>query len=106
MSGQFDCVSIIKKPTIHEYGCCISHCIQLPDGTQKTLGVFLPTEQLIVFETAVAERLEIISGECLVQIGEDAHYQRYVPGQSFYVPKNSRFKLLCREVVDYVCHFE
>lgn len=106
MSGQFDFVSILKKPTIHFNGCCISHRIQMPDGSQKTLGVFLPTEQPIVFETAVAERLEIISGECLVQIGEDEHYQRYVPGQSFYVPKHSRFKLLCQEIVDYVCHFE
>ncbi|WP_034587360.1 pyrimidine/purine nucleoside phosphorylase [Acinetobacter sp. ANC 7454] len=106
MSGQFDFVSILKKPRIHSNGCCISHCIQMPDGSQKTLGVFLPTEQPIVFETTLAERLEIISGECLVQIGDDAYYQRYVPGQSFYVPKHSQFRLLCNEIVDYVCHFE
>ena len=106
MSGQFDCVSIIKKPTIHEYGCCISHCIQLPDGTQKTLGVFLPTEQPIVFETAVAERLEIISGECRVQIADSEESELFRAGQSFYVPGNSRFKIETDDVLDYVCHLE
>ena len=106
MSGQFDFVSVLKKPTIHHLGCCISRRIQLRDGTQKTLGVFLPTEHPIIFVTSVAERVEVISGQCWVHIGEEEDYQRYMPGQSFYVPKHTEFKNLCHEVVDYVCHFE
>jgi uncharacterized protein YaiE (UPF0345 family) len=47
---------------------CISHTVQFEDGTKKTLGVILPTEQALTFETHVPERMEIISGECRVKI--------------------------------------
>ncbi len=42
--------------------------MQFEDGTKKTLGVILPTEQPLTFETHVPERMEIISGECRVKI--------------------------------------
>lgn len=106
MSNKFDVVSVLKKSAVHYGGRSISRTIQLQDGTQKTLGVFLPSEHPLVFQTYMAEKIEITSGLCQVQIGLDQDYRRYREGQIFAVPKNSQFKIICSEIVDYVCHFD
>ena len=106
MSNQFDHVSVIKKSNVYFGGSCISHTVQFEDGTKKTLGVILPTEQALTFETHVPERMEIISGECRVQIADKIESELFRAGQSFYVPGNSRFKIETDEVLDYVCHLE
>lgn len=106
MSAQFDHVSVIKKSNVYFGGLCISHTVQFEDGTKKTLGILLPTEKSLTFETHVPERMEIISGECRVQIGDSEESELFRAGQSFYVPGNSRFKIETDEVLDYVCHFE
>ena len=84
MSTQFDHVSVIKKSNVYFGGLCISHTVQFEDGTKKTLGVILPTEQALTFETHVAERMEIISGECRVQIADSEESELFRAGQSFY----------------------
>ncbi|MGE8542196.1 MAG: pyrimidine/purine nucleoside phosphorylase [Acinetobacter sp.] len=106
MSDQFDFVSVKKKPTIHYGGRSVSHLLQMQDGSKKTIGVFLPSEQALIFKTHVNERVEITSGQCLVQIGAETEYVLYAAGQSFVVPMNSQFKILVKEVVDYICHFD
>jgi uncharacterized protein YaiE (UPF0345 family) len=106
MSTQFNFVSVQKKSNIHFDGCSISHVIELTDGRKKTLGVILPTERPLVFETVVAERIEIVSGKCLVQIGNNTESQTYHAGESFYVPKKNQFKIITDDIVDYVCHLE
>ena len=106
MSTQFNFVSVQKKSNIHFDGCSISHVIELIDGRKKTLGVILPTERPLVFETVVAERIEIVSGKCLVQIGNNTESQTYHAGESFYVPKKTQFKIITDDIVDYVCHLE
>lgn len=73
---------------------------------KKTLGVILPTEQALTFETHVPERMEIISGECRVKIADSEESELFRAGQSFYVPGNSRFKIETDDVLDYVCHLE
>lgn len=106
MSTQFNFVSVKKKSNIHFDGCAVSHVIELKDGTKKTIGVILPTERPLVFETLVAERIEIVSGKCLVQIGKSRESQTYHAGESFYVPKNTQFKIIADNIIDYVCHLE
>lgn len=106
MSTQFDHVSVIKKSNVYFGGRCVSHTVQFADGTKKTLGVIMPTIEPLVFETHVTERMEIISGECHVSIGESEEKELFRAGQSFYVPANSTFKLETSEVLDYVCHLE
>ena len=106
MSTQFNFVSVQKKSNIHFDGCSISHVIELTDGRKKTLGVILPTERPLVFETVVAERIEIVSGKCLVQIGNNTESQTYHAGESFYVPKKTQFKIITDDIIDYVCHLE
>ena len=106
MSKQFDFVSVTKKPTIHYGGRSVSHVLQMEDGTKKTIGVFLPSEKPLVFEAHVNERLEIISGQCLVQIADEPEYQMFSTGESFSVQEGCVFKIHAKDVVDYVCHFE
>jgi Uncharacterized protein conserved in bacteria len=50
MSAQFDHVSVIKKSNVYFGGLCISHTVQFEDGTKKTLGVLLPTEQALTLK--------------------------------------------------------
>lgn len=106
MSRQFDFVSVTKKPTIHYGGRSISHVLHMQDGTRKTIGVILPSPQPLVFEVHVNERMEIVSGQCLVQIGDESEYRLYRESESFIVSQGSVFRLQAKEVVDYVCHFE
>ncbi|ANF82738.1 hypothetical protein A3K93_11450 [Acinetobacter sp. NCu2D-2] len=106
MSAQFDHVSVVKKSNVYFGGLCISHIVQFEDGTKKTLGVILPTETALTFKTSVPERMEIISGECRVVIGDSEESELFRAGQSFYVAGESYFKIETDEVLDYVCHFE
>lgn len=106
MSEQFDFVSIKKKANVHFNGTSISHILVLKDGTKKTLGVILPSDEPLMFKTHLAERIEIISGQCSVQIGDDPNMKIYSSGESFQIPANSQFKIQTSEIVDYVCHFE
>ncbi|MGG2096200.1 DUF1255 family protein [Acinetobacter haemolyticus] len=106
MPEQFDFVSIKKKANVHFNGASISHILVLKDGSKKTLGVILPSEEPLTFKTHLAERIEIISGQCSVQIADDPEIQVYASGESFQIPANSQFKIQTNEVVDYVCHFE
>ena len=106
MTEQFDFISIKKKANVHFDGASISHAIELKDGTKKTLGVILPTENALTFKTLIAERIEILSGECSVQIGNKPDIKIYKSGESFQIPAHSQFKIKTSEVVDYICHFE
>ncbi|MDC5273116.1 pyrimidine/purine nucleoside phosphorylase [Acinetobacter baumannii] len=93
MSNQFDSVSITKKANVHYEGLSISHVIKLDDGTKKTLGVILPTDKYLTFKTHVPERIELISGKCHVQIGDEPDTKTYSDGESFCVPENSYFRM-------------
>ena len=106
MTEQFDSISIKKKANVHFNGASISHLIVLKDGTKKTLGVILPSKEPLTFKTHLAERIEIISGECSVQIGHAPDIKIYKSGESFQIPAHSQFKIKTSEVLDYVCHFE
>jgi len=106
MPDQFNSVSIRKKANVHYEGHSISHVIELADGTKKTLGVILPTNKALTFKTHVPEHIEIISGKCTVQIGDEPEAKVYSSGESFHVPENSNFKIMTDEVIDYICHLE
>lgn len=105
--GQFDSVSVLKKSNVYFGGLCVSHTVQFADGTRKTLGVILPnpTGEALKFNTQVAERMEITSGECWVSIA-DSEKQLFKAGDSFMVAGESYFTVELNNVVDYVCHYE
>jgi uncharacterized protein YaiE (UPF0345 family) len=49
-STQFDHVTVVKKSNVYFGGLCISHTVQFEDGTKKTLGVILPSEQALTLK--------------------------------------------------------
>jgi uncharacterized protein YaiE (UPF0345 family) len=106
MSQQFDHVSVVKKSNVYFGGLCVSHTVLFEDGSKKTVGVILATEKPLKFETHVPERMEIISGECRVQLKGQDEKELFRAGQSFYVPGNSEFLIETDDVLDYVCHLE
>ena len=102
--AQFDGVSIVCKANVYFDGKVASHTVLFPDGTKKTIGLIYPGAY--TFNTAAAERMEIIAGTCRAKIaGEDAH-QAYSAGASFDVPADSSFEIEVEGgVAEYICSF-
>lgn len=103
---QFDQVTVFTKSNVYFGGLCVSHTIQLADGTRKTLGVLIPnpTGEALVFNTNAAEVMEITSGECWVTVA-NTEKVCVKAGESFDVPANSQFTVELTEPVDYICHY-
>ncbi|MCT9977756.1 pyrimidine/purine nucleoside phosphorylase [Acinetobacter sp. I-MWF] len=106
MTEQFDFISVKKKANVHFNGASISHVIVLKDGTKKTLGVILPSENPLTFKTHLTKRIEIIAGECSVQIGHKPDIKIYKSGESFQILALSQFKIQTNTIVDYISHFK
>ena len=100
--SQFDNVSVIKKANVYFDGKCVSHTVQLADGSRKSIGVILPSK--LTFNTGAPEIMEIIEGSCHIKLpgGEP---QAYGAGESFNVPADSWFDIETLETLHYVCHF-
>jgi hypothetical protein len=101
--SQFDQVSVVKKANIYFDGKCVSHTVQLADGTKKTVGVILPSA--LTFNTGAPEIMEGVGGSCRVRLPGETEWTSYAAGQSFAVPGNSSFEIACDEPYHYVCHF-
>ncbi|MBK9327404.1 MAG: pyrimidine/purine nucleoside phosphorylase [Thiobacillaceae bacterium] len=101
--SQFDNVAVIKKANVYFDGKCVSHTVQLADGTRKSIGVILPAT--LTFNTGVPEIMETVSGSCRVRLKGESDWKEYGEGQSFNVPGNSSFDIEVREPYHYVCHF-
>lgn len=104
MSTQLDFVTVQKKPNIYFEGRSISYIIECADGSKMTLGVLLPTDKPLTFETHVREQIEIVTGSCQVKIGADGDFETFTEGDIFEVPANSRFSMMTDNFVDYTCH--
>ena len=101
--SQFDNVSVIKQANVYFDGKCVSHTVQLADGSKKTIGVILPST--LAFNTAAPEIMEGVGGSCRVRLKGESDWKAYAAGQSFTVPGNSSFEIACDEPYHYVCHF-
>ena len=101
--SQFDNVSVVKKANVYFDGKCVSHTVQLADGSKKSVGVILPAS--LVFNTGAPEIMEGVSGSCRVRLKGESEWKTYSAGQSFSVPGNSSFEIACDEPYHYVCHF-
>ena len=102
-SSQFDNVSVVKRANIYFDGKCISHTVLLPDGGRKTIGVILPSS--LTFATSAPEVMECVGGSCRVRLNGKNDWKTYAAGQSFSVPGDSSFDIVCEDVFHYVCHF-
>lgn len=102
--SQFDNISVIKKANVYFDGKCVSHSIQLADGSKKSVGVILPST--LTFNTGAPEIMETVAGACRVKMANEAEWKSYGAGESFKVPGNSSFDIeVAGEPYHYVCHF-
>ena len=102
--SQFDNITVYKQANVYFDGKCVSHTVQLPDGTKKSVGVILPST--LRFNTSVPEVMECVAGSCQVRLHGETEWKTYGQGQSFSVPGNSSFDIeVSGEPYHYVCHF-
>ena len=101
---RFDGVSVATKANVYFDGRVVSHTVNLPDGSRKTIGLIYPGS--FTFSTGAPEVMEIVAGACRVRLkGEDA-WKDYGPGTSFAVPGNAAFDIAVESgIAEYVCSF-
>jgi uncharacterized protein YaiE (UPF0345 family) len=102
---RFDHVSVICKANIYFDGKVVSHSVLFADGSKKTIGLIYPGA--FRFDTGVAERMEIIAGDCQVRIAGEPDWQNYPAGSVFSIAANSWFEItVASGIAEYVCSFE
>jgi uncharacterized protein YaiE (UPF0345 family) len=103
MENKFENVAVTKKANVYFDGKCVSHTVQLADGTKKSVGVIFPAT--LVFNTGVPEVMETVAGACRYRL-TGADWKSCAAGESFAVPGNSSFDIeVTGEPYHYVCHF-
>ena len=101
--SQFDNVTVITKANVYFDGKCVSHTIQLADGTRKSVGVILPST--LTFNTGAPEIMETVAGACRYRL-KGGEWVTVKTGERFDVPGNSAFDIeVTGEPYHYVCHF-
>ncbi|MBI2771871.1 MAG: pyrimidine/purine nucleoside phosphorylase [Burkholderiales bacterium] len=100
---KFDGVSVTTKANVYFDGKCVSHGIQLADGTKKSVGVILPAS--LTFNTGAAEIMECVAGACEYKLAGGDAWVKSGAGEKFSVPANSKFEIRVAEAYHYICHF-
>ena len=95
--------TVRTRANVYFDGKCVSHSLELADGSKKSVGVILPSS--LKFNTGAPERMEIVGGRCKVKLAGASDWQTYAAGTEFRVPGNSSFDIETLELLDYVCHF-
>ena len=95
--------TITTRANVYFDGKCVSHSIEMPDGTKKSVGVILPST--LTFKTGAPERMELVDGSCRVRLAGRETWVDYAGGQSFDVPGQSSFDIEVVRALHYVCHF-
>jgi uncharacterized protein YaiE (UPF0345 family) len=95
--------TINTRANVYFDGKCMSHSIELADGTKKSVGVILPAT--LKFNTGAPEVMELIDGECRVRLAGSDAWATYAAGQSFKVPGTASFDIEVTKTLHYVCHF-
>ncbi len=95
--------SIRTRANVYFDGKCVSHSIELPDGTKKSVGVILPST--LTFTTGAPETMELVEGRCRVRLAGSAAWSDHGAGERFAVPAHSGFDIEVTQTLHYVCHF-
>ena len=101
---KIDGVAVTTKANIYFDGKCVSHAIQYPDGTKKSVGVILPAS--LTFSTGAPEIMECVAGGCEYKLAGSDQWVRSGEGQKFSVPGNSKFEIRVADAYHYICHFD
>ena len=95
--------SIRTRANVYFDGKCVSHSIELADGSKKSVGVILPAQ--LTFTTGAPEVMEVVEGRCRVRLAGSDAWTDYGGGQRFEVPGQSSFDIEVAQTLHYVCHF-
>jgi len=97
-------VTVHTKANVYFDGNVVSYTVLLPDKSKKTVGLVRPGSYH--FKTGVAERMEIVAGECTVTLDGAKSAQTYAGGTYFDVPANSGFTIaVSAGFCEYICSF-
>lgn len=102
-SSHLDGVRIATRANVYFDGKCVSHSVELPDGSKKSVGVILPSK--LTFSTGAPELMELVDGACRVRLAGQAGWVEHLGGGSFEVPANSSFDIEVTRTLHYICHF-
>jgi len=100
---EFDNVTVEVEGNSYFDGAVTSRTIHFSDGSKKTLGFMLPGSY--EFGTDAAELMEITSGELDVRLEDEERWRSIQSGDAFNVPKNSKFHVEVKTIVDYCCSY-
>ncbi len=100
---KIDGVAVTTKANVYFDGKCVSHGIQFPDGTKKSVGVILPAT--LTFSTGAPEIMECVAGACDYKLAGTDTWVRSAAGDQFSVPGNSKFDIRVTDAYHYICHF-
>lgn len=103
MNEKFENVTAVAKANVYFDGKVISHTILMQSGERKTLGLFMPGKY--EFGTGDKEIMEITEGIAMVTLPGETEQKKFITGEKFEVPANSKFQLRCAEIVQYVCSY-
>ena len=78
---QFENVTAVCKANVYFDAKVVSHTVIFPDGSKKTLGLIYPGA--FTFNTGASEKMEIIAGECRVEIAGQSDFTHYQAGTCF-----------------------
>ena len=103
ITAKIDGVAVTTQANVYFDGKCVSHGIQLADGTKKSVGVILPAA--LTFNTGAPEIMEGVAGACEYKLAGSDTWVTSGAGESFNVPGNSSFEIRVAESYHYICHF-
>jgi uncharacterized protein YaiE (UPF0345 family) len=72
--------TVRTRANVYFDGKCVSHSLELADGSKKSVGVILPSS--LRFSTGAPERMELIEGECRVKLPGAADWAVFRPSTS------------------------
>ncbi len=101
--APLDNVSINPRANVYFDGKCISHSITLADGSNKSVGVVLPST--LTFNTGAPEIMACVAGSCEYKLQGSEVWLACGAGESFSIPANSQFDIRVTEPYHYICHF-
>jgi uncharacterized protein YaiE (UPF0345 family) len=96
-------VTVTTRANVYFDGKCVSHSIQLADGTKKSVGVVLPAQ--LTFNTGAPEVMECVAGGCEYKLAGTNEWKKSAAGERFSIPGNSSFEIRVTEAYHYICHF-
>ena len=102
VAEKFENVSVLTQANVYFDGKVVSHSVLFADGSKKTVGLIYPGK--FHFGTQLAEKMEIVAGECRVVI--DGRTATYAAGQAFEVAANSGFDIeVTAGICEYICSY-